>query len=141
MPLSPVHRVARLVAAFAIGLSLALVAYRVATDPEPREQRRLEEGVVSDARAIVRRYVRPGGGDLELVDPLAPDRKVGKVYIYPTSDGWQVSGHYRRPGEETWHPWLMSLDGDRKLLSLSVRDDDAALARRATADPAFSVTR
>lgn len=73
------------------------------------------------------------------MDPLAPDRKVGKVYVYPTADGWQVSGHYRRVGEERWHPWLMSLDGNGGLRSLALRDDDPGLTARAATDPKLSV--
>ena len=133
------HRVLRLVVAFGFGLALAFAAYRIATDPAPRQQRALEEQVVASARQLLRDRIAPGGGALDIVDPLAPDRKVGKVYIYPTADGWQVSGHYRRDADDPWHPWLMSLDGAGGLLSLAVRDATPALAERAAADPLLSV--
>ena len=132
-----VQRIVRLVLAFGIGLLLALLAYDRSTDPEPRRQRLQEEAVVLEARRTLRDYVSLGG-ELRIVDPLAPDRKVGKVYIYPTADGWQVSGHYRRAGERQWHPWLMTLDGQNALEALSVRDEAPAIAARAAAEPRFS---
>lgn len=134
------HRVIRLAVAFTAGLALALLAYERITDPEPRRQRALEEGVVFEARHILRDYVALGG-ELDIVDPLAPDRKVGKVYIYPTENGWQVSGHYRRAGGQGWHPWLMTLDRQPALLSLSVQDDAPPLAARAAQDRRFDVKR
>lgn len=131
------HRVVRLTVAFGAGLLLALLAYERSTDPEPRRQRLEEEAVVLEARRRLRDYVSLGR-DLEIVDPLQTDRKVGKVYIYPAADGWQVSGHYRRAGERDWHPWLMALDGRLALESLSVRDAAAEIAARAATDARFS---
>ena len=133
------HRFLRLAVAFGVGLALAFAAWRFATDPVPRQQRALEEQVVATARQLLQSQVAPDAAALEIVDPLAPDRKVGKVYIYPTADGWQVSGHYRRDPDDSWHPWLMSLDADRRLQSLAVRDASPALAARAAADPRLSV--
>lgn len=131
----------RLVVAFGVGLAVSLFAWQWITDPAPREQRQLEEQVVLAARAALTGYIGEERGPLQVVDPLAPDRKIGKVYVYPTADGWQVSGHYRRSDEDRWHPWLMSLDGDARLRSLAVRDPDPALAARAAADPKLSVSR
>ena len=59
---------------------------------------------------------------LEIVDPLAPDRKVGKVYVYRDGEGWQVSGYYRRESADAWHPFLMSLDENHSMTSLKVQD-------------------
>ena len=78
---------------------------------------------------------RPLFAGLRIVDPLAPDRKVGKVYIYPATRGWEVSGHYKRGDGQRWHPYLMRLDADAGLVGLSVRDDDARLRRKAGQDP------
>ncbi len=133
--LSRGHRIARLVFAFGVGLVLAVSAYRLVTDPELAAERQRQEAVVESSRRILRTYV--GGGALEIVDPLDPDSKVGKSYLYPADEGWEVSGHYRRGPGDTWHPYLMQLDASAALIELSVRDD--ALRRRAAEDPKLTV--
>ncbi len=131
------HKVGRIVFAFAIGIALALYGYDRVTDPLPRQQRIEEEAVVSLARDILKSFIAPDS-TLQFVDPLRPDRKIGKVYIYPTEDGWEVSGHYRRREQDPWHPWLMSVDASMRLQSLLVRDENPQLVARASADPRFS---
>lgn len=131
------HRVIRPIVALAIGLALALYAYQCVTDPEPGRQRAREEAVVMSSRAILQSYVAPAG-PIDIVDPVSPDSKVGKVYIYPARGGWEVSGHYRRGEGDWWHPYLMVLDGEAGLDSLTVGDDDAGLMRLAAEDPKFS---
>lgn len=128
------HRAVRLALSFMVGLAIAFVAYERMTDPEPRQQRRLEESVVLDARAQLR-DVLALPGNVSIVDPVDTDRKVGKVYIYPEGDGWQVSGYYRREGEMRWHPWLMNLGASRELLALKIQDSNADVVARAAADP------
>lgn len=132
------HRVIRLVIAFAIGIFLAWYSFERISDPEPRRQRAVEESIVMSAREILNSYVA-GEKQLEIVDPLAANRKVGKSYIYPVDDGWEVSGHYRRYASDRWHPFLMSLDANVELVSLAVRDDDAGLAATARDDAKFSI--
>ena len=134
------HRIIRLVLAFAIGIFLALYSFERISDPEPALQRVREESVVMSAREIPKSYVA-GEMQIEIVDPLATDRSVGKSYIYPADNGWEVSGHYRRYASDRWHPFLMSLDANIELISLSVRDDDARIAATAEDDPKFSVSR
>lgn len=133
------HKVIRLVVAFAIGISLALWSYRLVTDPEPARERALEEAAVIACRDIVRNYLS-AGDRFEIVDPLAPDRVVGKTYVYPEGDGWQVSGYYRRQPTDRWHPFLATLAGDYRLVLLSVKDPDTELVARATVDPKLTVT-
>jgi hypothetical protein len=128
------HRVLRPVIAFAVGFAVAFYAYDRVTDPRPGLQREKEEAVVRASRDILRGYLEPAAG-LQVVDPLAPDRKVGKVYVYPAEDGWEVSGHYKRGDGDRWHPYLMRLDGASGLVELSVRDEDARLRRKADRDP------
>ena len=132
------HRIIRLVVAFAIGIFLALYSFERISDPEPALQRAREETVVLSAREILKSYVSPSV-EIEIVDPLATDRVVGKSYIYPIENGWEVSGHYRRYASDRWHPFLMSLDTNVKLVSLMVRDDDEKIATTARDDPKFSV--
>ena len=127
-----------MVVSLAIGIALAVYAYDRVTDPLPAQQKAQEEAVVAGAREILRNYVAPGSSTLEFVDPVNKDRDVGKVYIYPTGTGWEVSGHYRRDNKKSWHPWLMSVDSSMKLESLSVKDSNAGLVATAAIDPKFS---
>jgi hypothetical protein len=131
------NTVIRYVVASAIGLLLAFYAYQRVTDPRSAMQRAEEEAAVLAARDILRGYVGPGNA-LQIVDPLAPDRAVGKVYVYPADSGWDVSGHYRRDHSDRWHPFLMRLDAGRSLVSLSVQD--ARLRTRAAGDPKLTVS-
>jgi len=133
------HRKIRLFVAFGIGILLALYSFERISDPEPAMQRAREEAVVLSAREILRGYIL-AGGEIEIADPLAPNRVAGKVYIYPTDSGWDVSGHYRRHTADRWHPFLMTLNPNIELISLSVRDADAGLGATAADDPRFSVS-
>ncbi len=133
-----IHHAGRLVVAFAIGIAVAVYAYERVTDPEPARQRAREEAAVLAARAILAVYLA-AGSELQIVDPLAPDRVVGKVYVYPTTHGFDVSGHYRRSDNARWHPFLMRLDRDAGLIDLSVADDDEQLRQRSATDPRLRV--
>ncbi len=130
------HRLVSIVISIVVGVAAALYAYDWVTDPLPRLQREREEVVVLRAREILKAYVAPVS-DIEVVDSVDPDRKVGKVYIAPIEGGWEVSGHYRRSAEVAWHPWLMSVDTSMQLQMLSLRDSDPDLARLASTDPKF----
>jgi len=70
---------------------------------------------------------------IEVVDPLLPDRKVGKAYVYRGSSGWEVSGFYRRSENDRWHPFLMVLDESHALIRLKVGDPN--VMKRAESDP------
>jgi len=93
--------------------------------------------VVLAAREILNSYVIPGG-DLQRVDPLSPDRKIGKSYVWPVEGGWDVSGFYRRDDNDNWHPFLMSLDESIELRSLAVRDSNERLMGMSVQDQKFS---
>jgi hypothetical protein len=134
------HRLTKAIVALAIGLAVALYAFQFATDPRTADQRAEEEATVHAARDILHGYIAPEGS-LEIVDPLAPNRAIGKVYIYPSGEGFEVSGYYRRGEGAFWHPFLMKLDAESRLVELSVRDTDAGLARRALADPKLVVSK
>jgi hypothetical protein len=75
----------------------------------------------------------------ELVDPLAPDRKVGKAYVYRAGEGWEVSGYYRRGEDDPWHPFLMTLDASHVMTNLRIRDP--AFLDREAINPAIEVIR
>ena len=139
------HKIIRMVVALAIGVFLALFSYQRITDQAPGQERALEEAAVLAGREILQSFVATGG-EIEIVDPLAPSRVIGKVYIYPAEGGWEISGYYRRKAGRSagdrvdrWHPYLLSLDGGLKLLKLSVKDTDEQLKASAADDPRFSV--
>ncbi len=131
------HKLLRPVLALAIGLVLALYAYQRVSDPEPALQRAREEAVVMSARDILQSYVSPGN-DIEIVDPVSPNRKIGKVYVFAAEQGWEVSGHYRRDRNDRWHRYLMALNGDAALESLAVQDANDRLIGMSAQDPKFS---
>ena len=132
------HRVGRVVFALVIGLLVASFSYRWITNPEGRVERALQESVVEVSRGHLRSAV--GIDSLEIADPLSPNRKAGKVYIYAEGDGWAVSGHYRRNENDRWHPYLMTLDAGRRLISLKLKDRDPALIERAASDPLLEIS-
>jgi hypothetical protein len=121
------HRIGGLVFAFGVGLLVAFLSYQWITNPAPRLERQLQEATVLAAREQLQGIA--GSEALEVVDPLAPDRKVGKVYVYRAGDGWEVSGFYRRDADDRWHPFLMLLDAENEMTHLRVRD--AAFAETA----------
>lgn len=131
------HKTISWVIAVAVGLLLAFYSFERISDPEPRARRAEEEAVVLAAREVLQSYVSPGA-ELLLVDPLDTNRKVGKVYVYPTEAGWEVSGHYRRDASDTWHPYLMSLDSAVELVNLAVRDSNERLVGLSAQDSKFS---
>jgi len=133
------HRIMRLVFAFGIGLLVSFFSYQWISNPERAQQRAIEEAVVRESRLILVSVVS-NGKELELSDPLNRVRDAGKVYIYPITVGWELSGQYRRAGEQRWHPYLMVLDGESRLVSLSVQDDDATVALKAVNDARLTIT-
>lgn len=118
----------------AVGIGVALLSYRWLVDPVPRIERQQQEAAVMASREAL--FGTLGVSSLEIVDPLAPDRVVGKAYIYRAGAGWEVSGFYRRSAEDLWHPYLMTLDADNALAHLKV--SDPALLER-SAEPGLEV--
>ena len=131
------HRVGRSLFALIVGLAVAFFAFQWITNPRPRAERALEESVVEVSRSMLVQKV--GVDALEIVDPLAPNRKVGKVYVYREAPGWAVSGYYRRSAEDSWHPYLMRMTEDTQLIRLKAQD--SALANQAADDPTLDIIR
>lgn len=123
--------------AIGVGLIVASLSYQWITDPQGREERALQVNVVETAREVLTAVI--GAASLEIVDPVSPNRKVGKVYVYPEGGAWSVSGFYRRSDDDRWHPFLMSLDAELELVSLKVQDSDAELLERARTDSSLEV--
>lgn len=120
------HRVGRSLFALVVGLTVAFLSYQWITNPIPREQRQAEESAVLASRHALRELV--GREDLDIVDPLAPNRKVGKVYVYAEAPGWAVSGYYRRDENGPWHAYLIYLTTE--LSPHSLKTDDPAVDTR-----------
>jgi len=127
------HRTGRAVFALSIGLLVAWLSYQWLTNPAGREERSAQVAVVESSRALITEVIDTDS--LEIVDPLFPNRKVGKVYVYPEGEGWAVSGYYRREEGDRWHPYLMVLRADHSLISLKLQDKSPQLLKRAESDP------
>jgi len=132
------HRIGRAVFALVVGLLVALASYQWITNPEGRTERALQESVVEAARGHLKSVI--GSESLEIVDPLLPNRKAGKVYVYPEGDDWAVSGYYRRDENDRWHPYLMMLKADLSLSFLKLQDRDQQLTERAAMDPMLEIS-
>ena len=133
------HKIMRPLFAIGVGLFVAYSSYQWITNTERAARRTHEETVVQESRRVLLAYVADGS-EIEISDALDRVRAAGKVYIYPTADGWEISGHYRRGDDSRWHSFLMTLDEDTRLLSLSVGDDDRDLQQKAATDPLFLVS-
>ena len=121
------HKLGGVIFALATGALVVWLSFQwIAGDTERRERRAVEESIVLQARGELGKIVGESSG-LQIVDPLNPNRVAGKVFIYPTTDGWQVSGHDRHEPEARWYPWLMNLDADGNLLTLSAEGSDGRL--------------
>lgn len=131
------HRVGRSLFALVVGLGVAFYSYQWITNPAPRAERALQESAVMASRSLL--ADKTGVETLEFVDPVAPDRKVGKVFVYREAPGWAVSGYYRRSAEDSWHPYLISMSEDLKLSRLKVQDTE--LIDRAASDPTLEIIR
>lgn len=114
------HRVGQSVFALVVGLAVAVIAYQWITNPAPRQERQNEERAVQASRELLATAV--GVKSLEIVDPLAPNRKVGKVYVYAEEPGWAVSGYYRRDEDDRWHPYLLHMTTDLELHAFKAED-------------------
>jgi len=114
------HKVGQWVFGLTVGLLVAFGAYHWITDPAPRAERDLQERVVLAARDGLQMTLgleRP-----QFVDPLVPNRKVGKVYVYRADEGWEVSGYYRRDEDDQWHAYLIALNSTLLMTNLKVKD-------------------
>lgn len=133
------HRIGSIVFGIAVGIAVAAWSYQWISDPQKIAARQAEERAVLQSRELL--AARLSLSDIQIVDPLATNRKVGKVYIYPNADGWDVSGYYRRNDDDRWHAYLLSISSNLALTSLKIDDDDPALAALAASDPLVDVTR
>jgi hypothetical protein len=132
------HRNGRVIFTLLIGLLVAYLSYQWITNPDGREERLLQVAVVESSRVLITAVV--AAGSIEIVDPLSPNRKVGKVYVYPEGDGWAVSGYYRRSEDDRWHPYLMMMKADHSLSSLKLQDKSPELLERAESDPLLEIS-
>ena len=131
------HKIARIVFALLIGLIVATFSYSWITNPAGREERVLQQNVVQESRKHLGAAI--GIDNLEIVDPVSPDRKVGKAYVYREGAAWAVSGYYRRDDSDRWHPYLVSLDAEMLVTHLKVADSNPEILERANLNPLLEV--
>lgn len=131
------HRIGSVIFGLVIGLAVAIGSYQWLTNSEKELEREQQERVVQLSRELLRKKLQLS--DPEIVDPLAPQRKVGKVYVYPLQDGWEVSGFYRRSDNDRWHAYLISIESDDSLRLLKVQHQSEHLAEMAARDPTLEV--
>lgn len=127
------HRTGSIIFGLAVGSLVAILSYQWLTNPQNRQEREQQERVVLLSRSIL--AARLQLTDPQIVDALATNRRVGKVYIYPVAAGWEVSGYYRRDDSDRWHPYLLSISQQDELLKLKVKDKDPQLQVLARTDP------
>jgi hypothetical protein len=132
------HTYGRIIFGLVVGLGAAWMSYSWLTSPDGRTERAIQEAVVLESRSIV--MSATGLANLEFVDPLAADRRVGKAYVYREADSWSVSGYYRRNEDDRWHPWLLALNAEREMLSLKIQDTDTDLINRASSNALLEVS-
>ena len=132
------HNYGRIIFGLAVGLAVAWMSYSWLTNPDGRTERAIQETVVLESRLIVADATGIAG--LEFVDAVSANRRVGKAYVFREADGWSVSGYYRRNEDDRWHPWLLALNAERKMLSLRIQDKDEALINRASKNSLLSVS-
>ncbi len=121
-----VQKIGGIVFALAVGSFVAWWAYTFNPTPDERAQRDVEEAMVMRARAAVSETLG-GGEDLQIVDPLNPNRVAGKVYVYPVETGYEVSGYYRRQVGTFWMPWLVRLNDGGEVIEVSAAGPDGPL--------------
>jgi hypothetical protein len=114
------HDIGKLIFGLFVGVLVAVLSYRWIMNVEPRDDRVQEENVVVASRGLLEATLAIGS--LQIVDPLAPDRVVGKAYVYPRENEWEVSGFYRRNEDDLWHPYLITLNAELGLMHLKISD-------------------
>jgi len=120
------HQVGKWVFGVSVGLLAAYYAYQWAADAGPDIQRQQEEKAVIESRLQLKTLLDIG--TLTIVDPLLPDRKVGKAYVFTVGNGWEVSGFYRRSEQDLWHPYLATVNRNFRITHLKI--SDSALLHR-----------
>ena len=131
------HRAGSIVFGVIVGLAVAVWSYQWITDADRRDERVQQERAVLVARDLLASSLRLE--DPEIVDPVSPQRRVGKAYIYRTGAGWEVSGYYRRNEADEWHAYLLTLAADNSVKHLKVQDTSGEIAELATSDPRLDV--
>jgi hypothetical protein len=112
----------QIIFAISVGGFLAYFVYQSTVKPPHLMTRQNEEHIIQKATLQIRDMLFLPY-ESEIIDPINTDRDVGKTYIYPAGKTWQVSGFYRRNYNDSWHPWLITLDEEGVMINLSIKDD------------------
>jgi len=116
------YTIKQIIFALTTGFVLSWFVYQSTIKTPYQAQRKLEEQIVTKANVLlIEQLGFPT--DIEVIDPVNADKDVGKTYISPENKKWQVSGYYRRSEFDDWHPWLMDLSQDLRIVGLSIQDN------------------
>ena len=128
------HQFLRIIIFLILFIAAITYTYRKVYEPISVNQREDEIQIIHITRSIIKSYIDISS-DIEIIDPLNPNRKIGKSYIFPSDNGWEISGYYKKSGHDNWHPWLISLNSANELVSIAVKDDDSGINKKSIEDP------
>lgn len=132
------YTIKQIIFALTIGFALSWTVYQSTVKPPYQAQRQLEEKIIKKANILLIESLQLPVG-IEVIDPINPDKDVGKTYISPENEKWQISGYYRRSEMDDWHPWLMNLDQDLLFIELSVQDSPYLFSEEILSNKSISI--
>jgi hypothetical protein len=128
------HKFLRIIIFSILFIAVLTYTYRNVYEPISANQRDDEIQIIHITRSIIKNYIDISP-DIEIIDPLNPNRKIGKSYIFPSDNGWEISGYYKKTDYDNWHPWLISLNSVNELVSIAVKDDNPRINKKSIEDP------
>ena len=128
------HKFLKIIIFLILFIAALTYTYRNVYEPISVNQRGDEIQIIHITRSIIKSYIDISP-DIEIIDPLNPNRKIGKSYIFPSDNGWEISGYYKKTDYDNWHPWLISLNSVNELVSITVKDDNLRINKKSIEDP------
>lgn len=128
------HKFLRIFIFLMLSIAALTYTYRNVYEPISVNQRGGEIQIIHITRSIIKSYIDISS-DIKIIDPLNPNRKIGKSYIFPSDNGWEISGYYKKTDHDNWHPWLISLNSANELVSITVKDDSPRIKKKSIEDP------
>ena len=128
------HKFLKIIIFLILFIAALIYTYKNVYEPISVNQRGDEIQIIHITRSIIKSYIDISP-DIEIIDPLNPNRKIGKSYIFPSDNGWEISGYYKKTDYDNWHPWLISLNSVNELVSITVKDDNLRINKKSIEDP------
>tara|TARA_B100001105_G_scaffold50458_1_gene38034 strand:+ start:208 stop:618 length:411 start_codon:yes stop_codon:yes gene_type:complete len=132
------HKFLKIIIFLILFIAALTYTYRNVYEPISVNQRGGEIQIIHITRSIIKSYIDISS-DIKIIDPLNPNRKIGKSYIFPSDNGWEISGYYKKTDRDNWHPWLISLNSTNELVSIAVKDDSPRIKKKSIEDPFLSI--